>query len=293
MIRLLQLTLGWLMERLPRGRANSAAFFGRGMRGTDGLVTGAIILGAASLAKGLLNKKKAPDVVPYKEVNAQDEQSKAIKGNIAAEPDIEQLLTRSNRYQQGQQNDLMEQALPGYGKLSQTLLGQYQKQASNPYDLPDDVTQNLTRLSAERGINRGTSGQTNSYDLLRDFGINSMQYGQSNLTSALGGLSTLTGIAPKVSAASPLSFYLSPQQQIAVTTDNNTKQQQILQGGANAKTGAANANTQNLWDGIMGAAGAFAGVAGGGSTVGSAIGAFGGTGSQASRAPTGAQFGGT
>ncbi len=238
----------------------------------------AVAIGGASLIGGVLSSnKKAPQVAPAVPVDLQEEQSKAIKGNLANQDQIEQLLSRSDAYSQGQASKLMEQALPGYSKLSQTLLGRYQQQAQDPYSVPKDVQDNLTRIAAERGINRGTAGQTNQYSLLRDLGVNELQYGQSNLQGALAGLTSLTGMAPRVSPASPLSFYVTPGQNAQVAAGNNQNAQNTAQAGYNATTAAGNANSQSMWDGILKGVGAF--VGGGG------LNGFGGTGIQSQVQP--------
>lgn len=219
---------------------------------------GAIASAAISVVGGMVAKNngpKAAGAVPYDPVNPQASARAAILGNMNNEGDIEQLLARANNFQQGQANDLMEKAVPGYGRLSQTLMARAQSQADNPYAVPKDVQDNLTRLAAEKGISRGTRGQTNQYSLLRDLGVNELQFGQDNLKNSLGALTTLTGMAPRVSPASPASLWLTPAQELAATTDNNTKAQVIGQGAANAGAAASNASNQAMWDAIMKGAG--------------------------------------
>lgn len=218
---------------------------------------GAVIAGGVSAAYAN-NGRKAPGTADYTPVDPQEEQRKAIAGNLANQDDIEQLLTRANKYTQGQASDMMEMAVPGYGKLSAALTDQAMKRAQNPYDVPPEVEANLTRIASERGVSRGTRGQTNQFSLLRDLGVNQLQYGQQNLRDSLGALQTISGVAPKVSAASPLSFYLTPQQAISATTNNNQNQQAIAQGGLNAGAAAANYNNDSLWSGIMKGAGMLA-----------------------------------
>lgn len=227
----------------------------------------AAVAGAAvSVVGGLVAKNngpKAAGAVQYQNVDPQAEQTKALQGNLDNAGTIEQLLSRTDKYSQNQASQLMESALPGYGKLSQTLLGQFQKQATNPYDVPQDVQDNLTRIAAERGIQRGTAGQTNQYSLLRDLGVNQLQYGQTQLASAMQGLTQLSGISPRVSPASPLSFYLTPQQAISATTNNNTQNQAINQGAANSNATMNNFANQNMWDSILKGVGTAAGAFGG------------------------------
>lgn len=210
---------------------------------------------AVSLASGLLNKKKAPATVAPEPVDLQAEQKKAVAGNLANENDIETLLTKANRFTQGQATDLMEQSVPGYGAFASSLLKAGQEKLENPYDLPQGVIDNLTRIGAERGVSRGTRGQFNQYDVQRDLGVNMLEYGKSNFAQALQALTTVTGTAPRVSPMSPLSMYVTPQQTAQVAAGNNAEQQAAAQGGANARAAASNANNQNLWDSLSMAAG--------------------------------------
>lgn len=235
-------------------------------------------LGAiVSLASGFFNKKKAPATVPYTPVDLATEQKKTLAGNLAAQPDIETLLSKANAFTQGQATDLMEKAVPGYAAFAKNLLQTGADKLANPYDLPAGVTENLNRISAERGISRGTAGQTNEYSALRDLGVNMLDYGNQNFQQALQALTTVTNLSPRISPLSPMSFYVTPAQQASVTQDNNVRRQAIEQGGANARTDARNWNTQNLWDSIARSAGMI--NVGTGSGIGSGIGsAAGGTG---------------
>jgi hypothetical protein len=210
---------------------------------------------AISLASGLFGKKKAPPAVQTPPVDLQEEQKKALEGNLANQDAIEDLLTKANRFTQTQATDLMEQAAPGYGKLSASILKAGQEKIDNPYDLPESFIQNLDRLGAERGVSRGTRGQFNQYDVQRDLGVNMLEFGRSNFSQALQALTTVTGTAPRVSPMSPLSMYVTPQQTAQVAAGNNANQQATAQANANAQTAASNFNTQNLWDSIAQAAG--------------------------------------
>jgi len=216
----------------------------------------AAVAGAAvTVAGGLLNKKKAPPAIQTAPVNLQDEQSKALQGNLANESSIEDLLTKANKYSQTQASDLMEQAVPGYGKLSASILKSGQDKIDHPYDLPEGFIQNLDRLGAERGVSRGTRGQFNQYDVQRDLGVNMLEFGKSNFAQALNALTTVSGTAPRVSPMSPLSMYVTPQQSAQVAAGNNANAQATAQAGANSQTAASNFNTQNLWDSLAQAAG--------------------------------------
>lgn len=223
-------------------------------------------------------KKKAPKVAPFTptdrisaapQIDAQAAQRQAISGNIAAEDDLESLLSKSNRFQQGQASDLLEQAVPGYRKLSASIAGQVQQKSDHPYDLPPEVQRNLERIAAEKGIKVGTSGQTRQFSALRDIGVNMLDYGNQNFQQALQGLTTLTGVAPRVSPMSPLSFMVTPGQNIDVAGRNVANERQTAmfntgvdqanksgaqgtkQAGYNVEAAAGNWNNQNMWDNLV------------------------------------------
>lgn len=238
---------------------------------------GTVIGGAAGLIGGLLNKKKAPaavtlppwqDIPGYKQTDLTKETERALQTSLADEGDIEKLLARANTFNQGQASGLMEQAVPGWGKLSQKFLQTSDQLLTNPYDLPADVQANLVRQAAERGITNGGRGQFSQFSLLRDLGVNSLQYGQSRINQAQGLLQTIGSLSPRVSPLSPMAFYTTPGQAVNVAQANaqgvlqsnliNAQGRQgvlganqgVLQGAANAQANADNFNVANRWKNI-------------------------------------------
>lgn len=254
--------------------SGSGAASGAATGATIGSVIPGIGTAIGAIAGGLIGafatKKKAAATAPFTPtplLDANKIQSDTIKGNLSNESSLEQLLSQSNRFQQGQASDLLEQAVPGYGKLSQSILGRGQQASDHPYDLPKDVQDNLNRIAAERGIKVGSGGQTQKFSALRDLGVNMLQYGQQNFSQALSALSTVTGLAPKVSPLSPMSFMFTPGQQLGVaqtnaqiTQANNAGQQGTAQGKSNVDTAASNWNNQNMWDNLFQAASIWAGT---------------------------------
>jgi hypothetical protein len=194
-------------------------------------------------------KKKTP-VIPQKEIDLNEEQQKSIQGNLAAQSDIEKLLARGNEFNQDQAISLLEKAMPGYGKLSSKLTSTADELLTNPYDVPSDVQSNLARIAAERGVSRGTKGQFNDFSLLRDLGVNSLEYGQGRINQAQSITSLLGSLAPRVNPMSPISFYTTPAQQAQATQTNNANRQAILQGGANAATEIDNQNQAATWSNL-------------------------------------------
>ena len=213
---------------------------------------GALIGGVAGAFLG--GGKSSAPAVSYQPVDLQAEQSQSIAGNAANESSIEDLVKQGNTFNQSQANSMMEQALPGWGNLQKNLTSTANSLLTNPYSVPQDVQDNLARIASERGISAGTRGQFNDFSLLRDLGVNELQYGQSRINQASSLTSLLASTAPRVNPMSPMSFYTTPQQYSQNQQYTNTQQQGIFQGAANAQTAAGNFNQQNTWNSLTQAA---------------------------------------
>lgn len=221
---------------------------------------GTAIGAGVGLIGSLLNKQKAPKAItgaPYEPVDLAAEQRKALELNLAQEGDIEALLARSNAFTQDQATSLMEQAVPGWSKLSQKFLQTADQLVTNPYDVPKDVENNLARIAAERGISSGARGQFSQFSLLRDLGVNALNYGQSRISQGQSLLQLVGSLSPRVSPLSPLSFYVTPAQAASVAASNsagvsgqNQTNQMVMQGQENAATAAGNWNRNNMWQSI-------------------------------------------
>lgn len=216
----------------------------------------AAVAGAAVTVGGQLLKPKDKAGALAAPIDLTAQQGKSVTGNLQNEGNIESLINQGNSFAQGQASSLLEKAMPGYTKLAQQFTQTAGNDLAHPYDVPKDVTDNLQRLAAERGISGGTSGQFNDFSLLRDFGVNSLQYGQSKIQQAQGITGLLSSIAPKVNPLSPLSFYVTPGQQAQVAAGNTSAQQ----ANNNANAAATNYNNDNLWGSIAGGVGGIAGA---------------------------------
>lgn len=195
-------------------------------------------------------------------------QANALMANNRNTPEIEALLRRANAFTQGQNLSLLDQAIPGYSQIAQNLSNQAMQASADPYALPKEFSDNLARQAAERGINTGVRGQAGDFSLLRDFGVNSLQYGQQQLASSQNILQTLAGLA-KVNPLSPLSMYIQPGQAL----QGAYQQQSADQAAMNAQQAAANRQAAAPWNALAAGAGAFAGLYGGGAGAGGGGGA--------------------
>ena len=240
-------------------------------------VGAAAVTAVGSVASASMNKQSAPATAAYTPVNPSQIESQTVNADISNLGSAEQLSSSASAFNSSQAVQALNTALPGYSGLASGLMGQAQSLAANPYAIPQSVVGQLSQYAAENNIQGGTgatSGFSNS-NMLRSLGINALQYGQSNIQTAMGALSTLTGTAPNVSPTSPLSFMLSPNSVLQTQTNNNTMQQNIAQGANNANAAAANANSNNLWDTITSqispTVGALQTAMGGGNIGGSTV----------------------
>ena len=219
------------------------------------IAAGATVYGSsqqASAAKKAAAASAANRVGP---VDLQEEQTKALDGNLANQKKINTLVSSTNAFDQSQATSMMEQAIPGFSALQSKLMTTTNDLLTNPYDLPKDVQTNLERLAAERGVSAGTRGTFNEFSLLRDLGVNSLQYGQSRINQAGGLAGIISSIAPKANVMSPLSFYNTPAQYIQNQQMNNANDQAVRQGAINAELAATNYQNAGIANAITGLAG--------------------------------------
>ena len=216
---------------------------------------GAIAYGSSQQSKAAKKAAAASAANRVAPVDLQEEQTKAVEGNIANQAKIESLVSSTNAFNQSQATSMMEQAIPGFSALQGKLMATTNDLLTNPYDLPKDVQTNLERLAAERGVSAGTRGTFNEFSLLRDLGVNSLQYGQSRINQAGGLAGIISSIAPKANVMSPLSFYNTPAQYAANQQLTNANNQATTQGAINANLAATNYQNAGIANAITGLAG--------------------------------------
>ncbi len=232
------------------------------------------------VVQGQQAKKNAGKVAQYQNPNIADIQNETLNANLSGEKSLENLISQGNTFATNQAINIQNKLTPGYQDLAKTLSGRAQTLAAHPYDVPQEVQDNLSRIAAEKGIAAGTRGQFNDFSLLRDLGVNELQYGQTAISQSQQIAATLAAIAPKVNPMSPLSFYVTPSQALANATNNNAQNQAIAQGSINAQNAASNAANADLFGSLSKIAGLYAGsMGGGGSSNTDALAPYGGSGS--------------
>jgi hypothetical protein len=224
------------------------------------VVAGATVYSASSQASAAKKAAAASARNRVAPVDLQEEQTKALDGNLANQKKIETLVSSTNAFDQSQATTMMESAIPGFSALQGKLMATTNDLLTNPYELPKDVQTNLERLAAERGVSAGTRGTFNEFSLLRDFGVNSLQYGQSRISQAGSLAGIISSIAPKANVMSPLSFYNTPQQYAANQQMTNANNQATTQGAINANLAASNYQNAGIANAVTGLAGAAGSV---------------------------------
>lgn len=222
-----------------------------------GAIAGAVIGVVGGAVNANNNKPGAP--VYQAPLDIGQTSRTAIDTNLANASSIEALTSRTNQFNQDQALTLFNQAFPGYSNLSSSLTKQAQSAADNPYEVPKEVEDNLARIAAERGVSTGGRGQFNDFSLLRDLGVNQLNYGSQRLSQATSITSMLAGIAPKVNPMSPASFYVSPNNAADIANGNATNAQATAQSYNNASAQTNAQNSTNMWNSFANIGGLLAG----------------------------------
>jgi hypothetical protein len=210
------------------------------------------------IAGALIGKQKAAPAATFKPVDVQEEQRKAIAGNLANFDNASTLSSKTNSFNQTEATRLLEQALPGFSAIRGKLLAEVNKDLEGGNNLPRELSDNLSRIAAEKGITRGTSGGFQSFSVLKDFGFNLVDWKNASRARALNTLSTVYGMAPRVNVMSPMSSMVDPNTAISVAGQNSQMQYNVDQAALNAQTAASNYNRSRL-AGIVQSVGTVAG----------------------------------
>lgn len=208
-----------------------------------GTAIGAVIGGAAGLFGG---KQKASPVANYKPVDIAEEQKRAIDANAANFDAAATLSAKTNTFEQSEAQRLLEQAIPGFSAIQQRMLAQVNQDLNTQTTLPPEVQDQIARFAAEKGVTRGTAGNFNAFNLVKDFGFNLVDWQQASRARALNTLSTVYGMAPKVNIMSPMAHMVDPNLAIQVAGRTGEMQYNIQQADLNAQTAATNYNRSQL-----------------------------------------------
>lgn len=211
---------------------------------------GAAIGGVLGAASGYFGAQKAPQQAEYKQVDPAAVQKQVISGNLQNMAGAQELASQTNNFNQAEATRMLETAMPGFGATQKRLMAQFNEELNNQNTLPPEVQQQISRFAAEKGITRGTGGNFNQFNLVKDFGFNLMDWKNASRTRALNTLSTVFGMTPRVNPMSPMAMMVDPSQAMSVQMKNSEMAYHTMQSGYNAQAAASNYNN-------MMAAGAF------------------------------------
>ena len=248
--------IGWfLLLWISRGKQSYYHFTSK----SGAAIIPAVIAAGATVYGSIQQKnaaKKAAAGAAYQApIDWQEEQRKALEGNLATLPKSEKLSAATNTFNQSESNRLMEQALPGWSKLQASMTSTAQNLMTNPYELDADTQSYLQKKAAEMGVSSGARGGFEKFNLLKDFGVTSMQYGTQRINQAQSLFSTLASTAPRVNPMSPISMFVTPQQIASATQQQNISNQQVAQSANNLQTQATMNQNQAIWGSVGSVAG--------------------------------------
>lgn len=215
-------------------------------------LAGAAASVGARVLGGLL--QKSPEVPKFKKVDVQEQQQKAIAGNIEAFPGIKTLGEDVNKFLAQQQIAGMETLAPGSTALRTKVTEELLSGLAG--DLPKDVQDLIARRAAERGISTGTAGsQFAQFGELTTLGLTSLQRIQQSMDSATRWLAQ---VQSGMQLFDPTRFMVSPEFQTQVAISERDKALGI--GYAKSQIDAAYAPSTIIGQALTTAAGDFGNV---------------------------------
>lgn len=212
------------------------------------------IIKAGSSLLGLFGSR--PRAVPVDPTDPQAVARDTLAGNRALLPEAQGFADDLTAGMQLDANRIVEQAMPGFTQLRDSLVSRAQEAIDNPYDVPAEVQENLGRLAAERGISTGGRGQFADFSALRDFGMNALAFGDARLSQAQSLFSLARQLSPVVNPVSPLAFLPTTEQALNVDLRNKANKQAVAQADANARSAQRNDQLGSIGESF----GAFAGL---------------------------------
>jgi hypothetical protein len=232
-----------------------------------------------------------PDIIPYTPTILSDEQLKAIKADLDAMPQIKTLGGKYYDYMLG----LMNRSIPGFsdilaqgGTLTKTLQSLSAQELAG--QIPQDVVDQITRSTAYQNLGSGIfGGPMGAANQARNLGLTSLdmvKLGIGTQEAAGNAAQRWSNIASALNM-NPASFFITPQEQAAMTMQNNLYAQQTAQRAENQKA-APNPVAKGISDTIINLIGAYLGAGKGGGGGGIAPNYFA---SEAQGGPSGSDMG--
>lgn len=160
-----------------------------------------------------------PKLLPWEDVNAQGEQKKAIAGNKAVLPELQQLGSQINTFNQAEVQRMLELAMPGYSKMRDKGTGVITDFVSGK--IPDDVANAIRRGGAGKSLYGGYGGTRMSENLTaRDLGLTSLDLMTKGLSAAERWIGMSRTLAPTFDVT---SMFIRPEFQAQFASSERDK----------------------------------------------------------------------
>ncbi len=224
-------------------------------------VVAAIVAGGIKIGAAALGKQKAPGAVPLEQIDIGATSQEALDVNLANLDEIEQLISRSSEITDEAALASLDRLIPGFRNLQQRLIGFATERTEKPFELPREIIDQLARVSAERGFVSGVDVRSGvgSFDLLRNLGITSLEFGRQNIQDAASIFGQVREATPIFSPINPASFMFSPQNVTDLRAREADINQQILQSEETARVAAGNVNRAAMAKAVGSALGGISG----------------------------------
>ena len=201
-----------------------------------------------------------PSFAPWQNITTQGSQSAAIQNNLGALPQIEQLATGVDAFNQQQITQLLNNIMPGWAGM----VSQAGKNVSSELtgQVPSDVQEALQTSAAARALTGGTgfgTGTIGGNNFVKSLGLTSLDLmgrGESSLESWSAIIDKI--FAPGMFDVS--SMFITPQQEF-----QNALQNELAATGQANRIASAAASADPAYGGVaMVGAGLLAGIGSGG-----------------------------
>lgn len=175
------------------------------------------LIGTA-IAGGLGAFGDKPKVPKWSDISLAEEQRKSIAANTAALPEIENLASRTNAFNQEQIQKMLRASIPNYDSIVSGVSGNIDSFLKG--EIPKDVADQIQTNSASRSLSGGFSGTGMSHNLnARDLGLTSLSLTERGVDSASRWLSSMGSLSAP-GAFNAASLFITPQQQFSATFQN-------------------------------------------------------------------------
>lgn len=158
-----------------------------------------------------------PVVPDFPTVNTSDEIGKALSANLANFGSASNLASKTNKFNFDEIQKMLRESIPQYDEMMKS--GSSVIASELKGEIPADVAAQITRSGAVKALTGGFAGSGMHGNLLaKDLGLGSLEIMNRGIGAAERWIASARSTIPQFNVA---SMFISPAQQIAVTSANN------------------------------------------------------------------------